>query len=87
MSFNIALLLKQTAERKPHKAVICPSHITGGLNYLELWGLARQVAHALTSLGVERGDRVMLVLPNISEFAKSKTIAKKKWLPINIRAL
>ena len=69
MSFNIAMLLKQTADRKPKKAVITTDKRSAGLTYQELFGLSRQVAYSLKALGLEKGDRVMLVLPNIPEFA------------------
>lgn len=69
MSFNIAMLLKQSADRKPTKAAMMSGKDAGDINYQELYQCACQVAYKLQALGVERGDRVMLVLPNIPEFA------------------
>jgi long-chain acyl-CoA synthetase len=38
------------------------------ITYEELWDSSRRLAAALRSLGVERGDRVGLLLPNVPQF-------------------
>lgn len=57
--------LERSAERTPDKvALIC-----GGqrLTYAEVDGMANRLARALRERGVERGDRVILFLPNSVE--------------------
>jgi len=57
--------LEKSAERSPDKvALVC-----GGqrLTYLEVDRMANRLAHALRERGVERGDRVILFLPNSVE--------------------
>jgi long-chain acyl-CoA synthetase len=60
--------LEKNARRIPH----CPAVIDGVngdiRSYAELNGQASAAAHALRSLGVNKGDRVALYLPNIPEY-------------------
>lgn len=57
--------LEQSAERSPEKtALVCDNQ---RLSYREVDQLANRVAHALINLGVKRGDRVAVFLPNSIE--------------------
>lgn len=59
--------LEQSADRLPDKvALICGQQ---RLTYAEIERQANRLAYALRSLGVQRGDRVALYLPNCIEFA------------------
>ena len=59
--------LDQTAERVPNRIAI----IFGGmeLTYGELRELSERFATALAGMGVEKGDRVAIHLPNCPQFA------------------
>lgn len=66
MSFNIAMLLIESSRREPDKtSLILGEH---KMKYLDLYQAATKFAGSLQMLGVQRGDRVMLVLPNIFHF-------------------
>jgi long-chain acyl-CoA synthetase len=57
--------IEQSADRLPDKtALICDGR---RLTYRELDGLADRVAHCLREMGVKRGDRVAIHLPNSVE--------------------
>lgn len=63
---NLALLLEQSARKDPGKlAVIMDDN---KLRYAELNGAANKVANALTKMGVQKGDKVALMLPNTPHF-------------------
>ncbi len=58
-------VLARTAEKFPgHTALLFYGR---KISYAELDKLANRFAHALTGLGVEKGDRVALMLPNIPQ--------------------
>ncbi len=64
---DIALgnVLAQTASKYPdHSAILFYGK---KISYAELDGLANQFARALTELGVKKGDRVALMLPNVPQ--------------------
>jgi long-chain acyl-CoA synthetase len=64
---NIADHLERAARHFPDKpAIICEGE---SLAYAELQRQVDATAHGLVALGVGRGDRVLLFLPNIPEFA------------------
>jgi benzoate-CoA ligase family protein len=68
--FNIAAHFVDTpAARSPHKAAIVgePRAVT----YAELSKLTNRAGNALIALGVSRGDRVLIVLPDSAEFIAS----------------
>jgi long-chain acyl-CoA synthetase len=66
MSLNLAVLLAENARRLPqHPAVLADGR---RLTYGELDAAANRFANALTTLGVGRGQNVMLMLHNIPEF-------------------
>ena len=66
MSFNIAMLLRESTRRKPeHTALIMGQQ---KLSYQQLSAAAECFTTGLHELGVERGDRILLVLPNVPQF-------------------
>lgn len=68
--FNIAAHFVDTpAARNPHKAAIVGEPRT--MTYAELAGITNRVGNALLGLGVSRGDRVLIVLPDSAEFIAS----------------
>jgi long-chain acyl-CoA synthetase len=62
-------VLKKSAEACPEKtAIVCGEQ---EISYAKLESLSNQFANALVKIGVEKGDRVALFLPNIPEFVIS----------------
>jgi long-chain acyl-CoA synthetase len=58
-------VLERTAEKSPdHNALLFYGN---KINYHELNRLANQFGHALLALGIKKGDRVALMLPNIPQ--------------------
>jgi long-chain acyl-CoA synthetase len=66
MSFNLAVILRETAQRSPGK----PVTIMGGdrLSYGELDQASDRLACGLAASGIGPGDAVALQLPNIPQF-------------------
>src|SRR6266571_2336653 len=65
--FNLAAhFLDEPAKRHPNRAAIAgePDEVT----YSELAALANRVGNGLLKLGVARGDRVLIILPDSAEF-------------------
>ena len=60
---TLGAVLNQTASRFPGHAALF--FYGKRITYAELDGLANQCAHALLRLGVKKGDRVALMLPNV----------------------
>ncbi len=67
MSLNVASLLHDSATRLPER----PALIAGGhtLDYATLDDFARRFAGALGDLGVQPGEHVALLLPNVPHFS------------------
>jgi long-chain acyl-CoA synthetase len=59
-------ILEKTAEEYPEKTAI--AYFEGEITYGELDALSDQFAAALAKLGVKKGDRVAVFLPNIPQF-------------------
>jgi long-chain acyl-CoA synthetase len=59
-------ILEKTAEEYPEKTAI--AYFEGEITYGELDALSDQFAVALAKLGVKKGDRVAVFLPNIPQF-------------------
>src|SRR3990170_7151545 len=59
-------ILTNTAKKHPEKAAL--AFFEREISYLELDSLSNQFAAALTALGVKKGDRVAIFLPNIPQF-------------------
>jgi long-chain acyl-CoA synthetase len=63
----VTALLENTARRVPHRIAIIFSGLE--LTYGELLELSRRFASALAALGVKKGDRIAIHLPNCPQFA------------------
>ena len=59
-------ILEKTAKEHPEKAVIAYSETS--ITYAELDMLSSRFAAALATLGIQKGDRVAIFLPNIPQF-------------------
>jgi long-chain acyl-CoA synthetase len=59
-------ILEKTAKKHPEKAAI--AYFEKKIAYAELDSLSNRFAGALAALGVKKGDRVALFLPNIPQF-------------------
>jgi long-chain acyl-CoA synthetase len=59
-------ILEKTAKKHPEKAAI--AYLEEEITYAELNSLSNQFAGALRALGVKKGDRVAIFLPNIPQF-------------------
>jgi len=67
MSLNLAVLLTESAVRQPGRTVLVMDRER--LSYGELHAAANKVANALHSLGVRRGEKVAMIVPNVPQFA------------------
>jgi long-chain acyl-CoA synthetase len=63
---NLAVMLEQSTRRDPGKVAVALDDYK--LRYAELNGAANKVANALAKLGVQRGDKVAVMLPNTPHF-------------------
>ena len=59
-------ILEKTAEEHPEKTAM--AYFEGEITYGELDALSDQFAAALAKLGVKKGDRAAIFLPNIPQF-------------------
>ena len=66
MSLNVASLLRTSAHNDPKAPAIIINDMT--MSYGELHGLAQRFAGGLGSLGIQRGQHVALMLPNVPHF-------------------
>ena len=66
MSLNLGVILQASAAERPDHPAIRFEDRT--LSYAEVDRAARGVAAALRSRGIEAGDRVALLIPNVPEF-------------------
>jgi long-chain acyl-CoA synthetase len=66
MSLNLALLVEASAKSTPHHTALIFNEHT--YSYAQLDVLANKFANLLASLGVERGDKVALMMPNLPAF-------------------
>ena len=66
MKLNLGTILLATAREKPDKTAIILDERR--ISYAELERAARGVATSLRARGVEPGDRVALLIPNVPEF-------------------
>ncbi len=63
---NLAVILEQSTRRDPGKVAVTLDDYK--LRYAELNGAANKLANALVKLGVQRGDKVAIMLPNTPHF-------------------
>lgn len=66
---SLGVFLKETAERYPDKIAI--RFLGKSLTYKELVEQTHQMAHFLSSLGIKKGDRVSIALPNCPQYVIS----------------
>ncbi len=63
---NLGILLEEKANEHPQRTAVV--HGGKNINFEELNKSVNRVANGLKSLGIEKGDRVAIMLPNIPEF-------------------
>ena len=66
MSLNLATLLRSTAQRVPNAPCISIGDAT--LSYSQVHEMTQRFASALAALGVEPGQHIALMLPNVAHF-------------------
>jgi len=73
MSLSLAAVLAEPAWRRPDKTAVIlgTGEHTERLSYGELWAQALGQAAAIRELGVQPGDRVALMCPNVPDFPRS----------------
>ncbi|HET9171527.1 MAG TPA: long-chain fatty acid--CoA ligase [Actinospica sp.] len=69
MTLSLAAVLAEPAWRQPDKTAVVQG--SERLSYSELWAQARGQAGAIRDLGVQPGDRVALMSPNVTDFPRS----------------
>ena len=66
MTLNLAVNLEESARANPRKtALILGEH---EMSYAELRGAAKKFANGLVSMGVQKGDKVALMAPNVPQW-------------------
>jgi len=68
MTLSLAAVLAEPAWRTPDKTAVIQG--AEALSYADLWAQARAQAAALIDLGVQPGDRVALMAPNVLDFPR-----------------
>jgi long-chain acyl-CoA synthetase len=66
MSFNLATMLRESADAHPDKALVHISDLT--FSYAQVDEISGRLASSLLGLGLERGDKVAVQLPNLPQF-------------------
>jgi long-chain acyl-CoA synthetase len=66
MSLNLAVIVRESAKRDPERVAIILDSFK--FTYRQLDVLSNQVASSLKSAGLQKGDRVGLMLPNVPQF-------------------
>jgi long-chain acyl-CoA synthetase len=66
MSLNLAVMLRESARARPGRTALILDQLK--LNYAQLEGATDQVAGRLQAAGLQRGDRVGIMLPNVPQF-------------------
>lgn len=67
-TLSVATILAESARRHRDRSAVIAGEET--ITYGDLWEQTRRVAGALASLGVSRGDRVAMMLPNVADFPR-----------------
>jgi long-chain acyl-CoA synthetase len=68
-TLSLATVLAESARRTPDRLALVQGDLR--LSYADLWRQARQHAAALQQHGVEPGDRVALLAPNVADFVRA----------------
>lgn len=68
-TINLAAILAETATRSPERTAVVFDD--DPITYGRLWEETKAYAGALRALGVARGDRVALLLPNVPDFPRA----------------
>ena len=86
-TLNVATIVAEGARRHRTKTAVVTALPDGvhELTYGDLWERVRQTAGGLRARGVERGDRVAVMLPNVPEFLVA-TSPSSRWAPSSCRA-
>jgi long-chain acyl-CoA synthetase len=66
MSFNLATMLRESADAHPDKPLVHIHDLT--FSYAQVDEISGRLASSLLGLGLERGDKVALQLPNLPQF-------------------
>ena len=66
MSFNLAIMLRESANAHPDKPLVHINDLT--FSYAQVDEISGRVASALLATGLERGDKVAVQLPNLPQF-------------------
>ncbi len=66
MSFNLATMLRESADRTPEKALLHVGDLS--LTYAQVDEISGRVAASLGALGLAQGDKVAVQLPNLPQF-------------------
>jgi long-chain acyl-CoA synthetase len=66
MSFNLAIMLRESAKAHPDKPLMHINDLT--FSYAQTDEISGRIASALLGLGLERGDKVAVQLPNLPQF-------------------
>src|SRR4051812_29148509 len=66
MSFNLAIMLRESANAHPDKPLMHINELT--FSYAQTDEISGRIASALLGLGLERGDKVAVQLPNLPQF-------------------
>lgn len=66
MSLNLGVILRESARRDPDKVALIVGDTR--LTYGEVHTYAQKLAGSLMALGMTRGQRVALMLPNVPQF-------------------
>src|SRR5919107_888390 len=66
MSFNLAIMLRESAKAHPDKPLMHVMDLS--FTYAQVDEISGRVASALLGLGLERGDKVAVQLPNLPQF-------------------
>ncbi len=72
-TLSVATILAESAHRHPDKTAVIQAGRSGPgatATYGELWRDAKRIAGALLALGVGRGDRVAILIPNVPDFPR-----------------
>ena len=69
MTLSLAAVLAEPAWRQPDKTAVVQG--TEHLTYGELWAQSLGQAGAIRALGVQPGDRVALMSPNVTDFPRA----------------